>query len=137
MPCTDITDKLTITIDNDDRILDYSLEKLTCGGQVGPDRMISKWLIGKTVSEVLHTELDQFHALLKTKTDLKEYLALKHFMAVQAGFAVYSGCEAGSISDHCTLDSIENTDEKTVVVFHQDVAGVVEQIKSCGGCCKG
>jgi hypothetical protein len=135
MPCNDITDVLRIVIDHDDKITDYSLHKRSCGGAVGEEKLIGKWLIGRLVSDVLDTPLDQFQSLLRTKNDIKEFLAIKHFMIVQAGLSVIIGQESGRVSDYCTLESVEHDHMGTEAVLHVKVDAVIDEIKACSRCC--
>ncbi len=135
MPCKDITDTLEILIDHDERVKDYSLHKRTCGGAVGEDQLIGKWLIGRPVAEVLATSLNDFQGLLKTRSDIKEFLAIKHFMVVQAGLAVLLGQQPGRVGDFCTLESVEGDAEGTKATLHVQVEAVVDEIKACNKCC--
>ena len=137
MPCTDITDRLELTIDSNDRIVRYSLNKLTCGGSVGEESMLKRWVTGKKVSDVMHTTVDTFHATLSKKiSDIKEYLALKHFIAIQTGLAVMIGNKAGSLEDSCTVECIEYNGANTTLVVHINVNLITDKIVACKSCCR-
>ncbi len=137
MPCTDITDRLELTVDSDDRIIGYSLNKLTCGGSVGEEHMIAQWLIGKNVDEVIKTPVDSFHASLRTTiSDIGEYLALKHFIAVQTGLAVMMGEKAGRLEDDCTVECIEYNGTHTTLIVHINVNLITDKIVACNSCCR-
>ncbi len=135
MPCNDITDYLTLTIGPDDRIVDYSLHKRTCGGAVGEEKLIGPWLFKRTVAQILDTTLDAFHAKLRTRQDLKEYLALKHFLSVQAALAIFVGRETGRVADRCTVEAIEYGPDGVRMAAHLDVKAMTDEIAACKNCC--
>ncbi|MFH2026708.1 MAG: hypothetical protein ABIK30_13005 [bacterium] len=137
MPCGDITDILTIKLDPEDRVIDYTLTKRTCGGKVGKERLIKKWLIGKDARQVAITDHVDFQAEIKVRSDLNEYIHLKHFLAVKTGLSVMFGINSGRLDDRCTVENIAYGPEGTEMTAHINVDGVVNDIKSCGPkCCK-
>ena len=131
MPCNDITDHLELTIDANDTVVDYTLNKRTCGGMVGEDNMLGPWLFKRTVTQVMETTLTDFLAGLRTRNDLREYLALKHFLAVRTALEMYAGRQ----QDHGTIESVEYGPEGVRIVAHLDVAGLTEEIQVCMSCC--
>jgi len=135
MPCKDITDTLTLAIDADDRIIDYSLHKRTCGGAVGEEKLLGPWLFKRTAAQVIETPLDDFQAILKTKSDLKEYLVLKHFIAVKTALLIMLGREAGGLEDRCTVEYIDYGPEGIRMGADLSVDGLMEDIKACKSCC--
>jgi len=137
MPCGDITDILTVKLDPEDRVIDYSLTKRTCGGKVGKVRLIKKWLIGKNAKLVTTTDHVDFQRDIKVRSDLNEYIHLKHFLAVKKGLSVMLGLDSGGPDDRCTVENIVYGPEGTEMMAHINVDGVVDDIKSCGpNCCK-
>ena len=137
MPCGDITDILTIKLDSEDRVIDYSLTKRTCGGKVGKVRLIKKWLIGKDARQVAITDHVDFQGEINVRSDLNEYIYLKHFLAVKKGLSVILGIDSGGLDDRCTVENIVYGSEGTEMTAHINVDGVVNDIKSCGpNCCK-
>jgi len=134
MPCKDITDTLKILLDNDDRLVKYSLSKRTCGGAVGQKELIGDWLKGKTARELLGTGAADILDAVKPTEDVEEYLVLKHFFAVQIGVQIMLGLESGGKDDCCRVDTIHYGPKGMVLVAQLDVNGLTEQIKSCGGC---
>ena len=135
MPCGDITDYLELTIAADDKVIDYSLNKRTCGGAVGEDRMLGPWLFKRTASQVIDTTLEDFFAKLRTHDDLKEYLVLKHFLAVRTALEIYAGRQSGGLSDHCTIEAIEYGPDEVRIAAHLDVRGLTDEIQACKNCC--
>ena len=137
MPCNDITDILTINLDPEDLVTDYTLTKRTCGGKIGDKRLIKKWLVGKDAHLVAKTDHIDFQADIKVNSDLNEYIHLKHFLAVKAGLSVMLGLNSGGVEDHCTIENVTHGPEGIEMTAHINVDAVVENIKSCGTkCCK-
>lgn len=135
MPCKDITDTILLTIGEDDRIIDYSLSKRTCGGTVGEDKLIGPWLFKRTVAQVIGTSNAQFLVKLRTQNDLTEYLAVKHFLAVRTTLQAVTGETAGGLRDHCTIETVEYGPEGMEVTAHLDVKALTNEIAACKNCC--
>ena len=134
MPCSDITDSLKILIDNDNRIVRYSLRKKTCQGEVGRKALISKWLKSRELDEIINTTPDEIRTFFPTKSKTWEYLYLKHFLAVQSGLKVLTGKDAGGITEYCRVYKVEYDQKGVILEADISVEGITEQIRSCGGC---
>ena len=135
MPCKDITDTLEILVSPDDRVVEYSLRKKTCGGEVGSESLIAKWLRKRTVDQVLQTSAEDLIASHPGMSELREFLVVKHFLAVQAGLAVMLGHDAGSVDNYCTVDAIEQGPEGIRLTALIKVDGITSRIEACSGGC--
>ena len=135
MPCKDITDILKIYLDPEGRFLRYKLRKKTCGGEVGRESLIEKWLKGRTSESLLDIQPAVVLEAHPTRSDVREYLVIKHFLTIQAALATMLGRQAGGRGDYCTIESIEYGPEGTRLVAHIDVQGMTEEIKACRRCC--
>jgi hypothetical protein len=69
MPCNDVTEVLSLTLDPDDRLTHYSLIKLTCGGGVGNPSLLKKWIANKPASEILSTSTETILEEFPTPSD--------------------------------------------------------------------
>lgn len=134
MPCSDITDSLKIKLDFDNRVLNYSLKKKTCQGEVGRKALLIKWIRNKNLSEIVNTSPDEISRIFPTKSKTWEYLYLKHFLALQSGLKVLSGEESGGAEDYCKVYRVEYDSDGIILEADISVNGITEQIKSCGGC---
>lgn len=134
MPCNDITDQLKLSLDNNEKIIAYSLTKKVCGGEVGEKSLISDWLANKSTSEIVRTEIEQLLAEHTYRTDKREYLIIKHFLAIKAGLQILSGEKSGGVNDYCTVDSIEYSPEGIDLIAQISVNGISDEIKACGSC---
>lgn len=118
MPCRDTSETIKIILDSDERLVDYSFQKVSCGRLIGEENLIGLWLFGKPASEILEMDLAEFEKLVIQKDDLKHFLALKHFVAVQKGLAVLLGRAAGGLDDSCSIDYIDHSPAGLEMVAH-------------------
>ena len=136
MPCKDITDHLRIRLDANDRIINYALRKLSCGGAVGNQSLIMDWLKNKTPEEVLNCDADVVLDAHNVKDEIDEYLLLKHFLALRAGLAVMLGLQSGTVDDYCQVEAIRYSPNGTEILAHISVEGMTAEIQACGRCGK-
>lgn len=134
MPCSDVTEILSITLDSDDRIVHYSLLKRTCGGSVGNPSLLRKWVENRTAQEVLEASPEQLLAALPTPSTTWEFLRLKHLFALQSGIQALFGQKSAMPGDPCVVDSIEMTDGGLRLLAQIKVDILTEKIAACGGC---
>lgn len=136
MPCSDITDVLKIQFDPDGHFLRYTLRKQTCGGEVGRKALITPWLKGKTAEEILAASLADVLTAHKTTSEFREFLIIKHFLAVQAALAVMLGRQAGGPSHFCQIDTIEYDERGTTLSAQIRLDVMTKEIKACNACCR-
>ncbi len=60
MPCDDVGESIRVLLDKDERIIDYSLQKRSCGKAIGEVSLIGRQLYGKTATDILELELEEF-----------------------------------------------------------------------------
>lgn len=135
MPCTDVTEVLSLTLDNDDRVVHYSLSKLTCGAAVGNPSLLRKWIDHRKAVEVLNAGAFEVLEVIPTHSETWEYLTYKHLLAVQHGLRAVMGIKESGPDDICAIQSIE-TDErglKLLALVRVDL--LTSEIESCGSCC--
>jgi hypothetical protein len=97
--------------------------------------MLGPWLFKRTVSEVVASKLEDLFTRLRTRDDLKEYLIVKHYLAVRAALDVYHGRQAGRPQDRATIETITHGPEGVQITAHLDVAGLTDDIRACQNCC--
>jgi hypothetical protein len=134
MPCSDVTEILSLTVDSEDRVVHYSLSKLTCGGAVGNPSVLRKWIEGKTANEILETQLHDVLALLPTASTTWELVTLKHLRAVQLGLEALTGQQNAGAENACAIESVEATPNRVRMIALIRVEAKTEQIQACGGC---
>ena len=134
MPCSDVSEILRIDLDNDDRIIFYSLSKDSCGGGVGKPSLIRKWMKNKTTNDVLAISPSEFAHSLNLKSTTWEYLHLKHLLAIQSGIRAMSGQPPAGAIDYCVVESIEYGSDRTKMTARISVDLMTDEIKSCSNC---
>lgn len=135
MPCNNISDVLELTIGSDDKIVDYSLTKLSCGGAVPASRTIKTWLSNITIDELLEVKPEQFLDAHPTDDEVLEYLLLKHFFSARAGAAAILGKDPFGAEGFCTIETISQTSEGLKARASIKIDAITDEIKSCGRCC--
>ena len=95
MPCGHVSEALSIRLDKADRLLDYTLEKQTCGAPVGQASLLLSELQGKSVDEITQLDLSQTQSIPTPST--KSFLYLKHFNALRHSLLAYTGCDDSSV----------------------------------------
>lgn len=134
MPCSDVTEVLSLTLDPEDRLTHYSLIKLTCGGGVGNPSLLRKWIENRPASEILMTTPDEVLHAFPTPSDTWEFLTIKHLLAVQAGLRALSGETAASPDSICAVETIEHGPKGIRMMALIKVDILTQSITACGGC---
>ncbi len=133
MPCRDVDEILTLTLDRSDRLVDYRLSKRTCGAIVGSERLLLDWLSGASVTEIVALSSVDLDARYRAEDDERAFLYFKHLFALRDGIACVIGSEDALA---VTLESIEVAAEDGSLVARAivEVELMAERIRSCGGC---
>ncbi len=134
MPCRDVTEVITLTIDSEDRLADYALSKRTCGQGVGRYGLLLDWFQGWRVDDIAALEPEDVGERYPGLSQIEEFLALKHLYAVQGALAVLLGREPGGPGDPCAAAAVSHGDGSTMIDARLSVDIITEKIRSCGGC---
>jgi hypothetical protein len=137
MPCNDVAEILKINLDQEGKLLHYSLSKGTCGGGVGEESLLKSWLMAKPAEEIIDAAAESLidaYADSPARGGIENFLLAKHLNAVQRGLAVLLGLEDGAVADPCVVDSINYGPEGIKFVGRLKPSLKPENIKSCGGC---
>ena len=134
MPCSDVTEILSLTLDSDDRVVHYSLIKRTCGGAVGNSSLLRKWIENRSAAEVLTATPEEIMAAIPTRSSTWEFLTLKHLFAVQSGLQAMLGERSSMPGELCVVDSIETAPNGIRMIAELKVDVLTEKINACGGC---
>lgn len=136
MPCNDITDRIELELDDQERLVNYQLMKRTCGAAVGGYSLILPWLKElPSAQAIFSTNSADFLEKHEIRDETHEFLLLKHFFSVKNALEVLLGFETGKREDRCAIDEVEyepNGHLKMTASIRLDV--VTSQIKACGGC---
>jgi hypothetical protein len=134
MPCSDVTEILRIELDSQERLIDYTLTKLTCGGALGKESLLKKWCGGLSTGEILATSIDSFCDRFPTDDAVVEFVRLKHLLALQKGLRALTGEESSRPEDAITIESIEYSAHGSTLTALLKVDAVTDEIRACGRC---
>lgn len=134
MPCADVSEILRLDLDNEDRILFYSLSKDSCGGAVGKPSLLRKWMKNKTTTDVLAISPSEFAHSLNLRSNTWEYLHLKHLLAIQSGLRAMLGEAPAGSTDYCEVESIEHGPDRIKMTARIAVDLMTDEISACSGC---
>ncbi len=134
MPCGDITERIELTLDSDDRIDSYTFFKKTCGGAVGIESLILDDVGGQSVDSIVANTEYGFLQFRNVQDEVEEFLRLKHFHAIQNVLRAYLGLTPAGVKEPCTIASVQYDDGKTIIDAEINVDLMVDQIKSCDHC---
>lgn len=135
MPCSDVTELITVTVGADDTLVEYRFNKRTCGQGVGADSLLIEQLAGRRVDDLLAIDAETFLAEHPVELQIEEFLSLKHLFAVQSALEVLCGKEPGGKDDPCAAATMTVEPDGSVVLEGRIAVDLVEEkIKSCGSC---
>ena len=133
MPCADITDRIELVLDHHDRVLDYTLRKLTCGAEIGQANLLAQMVCGQPIKKIMALHGDDVVTHFSLREE-QEFLYFKHLIAVQEALAVFCGDSAGNPTSACVTEAI-STDEKGFTFTGQlAVELMTDRIQACSGC---
>lgn len=130
-----MTEILSLTLDHDDRVIHYSLSKLTCGQAVGNPSLLKKWIDHRKASEVLNSSANDVLVAIPTRSETWEYLTFKHLVAVQHGLRAIMGENASGPEDICAIQSIETDERGVKLMALVKVDLLTSEIEGCSNCC--
>lgn len=134
MPCQDITEEITLSLNAEDRIRSYNLKKQSCGRAVGEADLLLSWVVGKHIDEFLQIDVDDFLDHFNLTDETEEFLHLKHFFALKIAGQVLVGAAPGGPLDSCAVESIGCDAEGMEILAHLNIDLLTKKIKSCGRC---
>ena len=69
-----------------------------------------------------------------TRSDVREFMVVKHFLAVKTGLEILLGVTSGGIKDYCRVATIEHGPDGVLLVADLSVQGMTDEIRACGNC---
>lgn len=135
MPCSDMTERLELELDPEDRILAYHLTKVSCGANSGQNSSVIKYLEGRAVCSLHDLSPEKLLEEIGPIDAMEEFMVLKHFEAVRGGIAVYLGFDPGGRADYCTVVKVDQDSSGTRVVALINAGTGDLPIASCGSGC--
>jgi len=134
MPCSDVTEILSVTLGADDCLKAYTFSKRSCGKGVGVESLLIDQLGGKSLQELLAYSAEEFLSEFPIVDEIEEFLSLKHLFAVQGALEVLTGKESGGKDDPFAASGVSYGEDETVVEGRISVDLMTEKIEACGNC---
>lgn len=135
MPCNDVTEILELTLDADDRVIDYSLNKQTCGGSVAGRGLVRDWVKGKDAAFILSLAPAQILADSDNPDPTWEYLRLKHLFSIQSALREYAGGDSDSERRRFVeILTIDFGADGARLTARLNVEVITDEIQACGRC---
>ncbi len=111
MPCNDSSSSIWIRLDHEERFLSFQFAKITCGSEIAGQTGFSKYLIGKTLDEVLQVPYLQAISDLNLQEEEAKFVLHLEWDALRAAIAQYLGKEEEGIdAERCKITSITHDD---------------------------
>jgi hypothetical protein len=134
MPCDNVTEIIRLVIDKDDRLVSYKLAKKSCGGVLGQESMLIDMLKGKTTKDIMAIDPTAFRSLYHAQSDVEQFIAFKHFFAINAVLETLTGKQLGGADSPCAVAEISYGNGNLIAEAEIAVDIVTEKIQACGIC---
>ncbi len=134
MPCSDVTENLQLRLDPSDRLEMYVFSKKTCGGQIGNYCKLLPWVKSMTCEEILGLTPDALLAQYPAKSDVEEFINLKHLFGLQAVVGAILGEKPAGVGDTCMLVGVEYDQDGMTAEAEISVDLLTDHIRACTGC---
>ena len=91
MPCKDTTAEITIHLDENDCLIDFTFSKITCNKEIGGGTGFLEYCRGKRAEEILHLEISELLDFFSLESDEDQFLLYMEWEALQAAIAQLLG----------------------------------------------
>lgn len=134
MPCNNLVEQIRVNLDDRDRLTGFRFSKQTCGQDIGASSLLTEFLLGLSVDELLTIDSERLLAVCRPEDDVRRFLYLKHLFAIQSVLSVYTGRSNGASSSPCAIAEIGDDKGQVVIDADIDVVLVADKIRACDGC---
>ncbi len=134
MLCNNLVEQIRVNLDDRDRLTGYRFFKQTCGQDIGARSLLTEFLLGLNVDELLAIDSERLLAVCRPEDDVSRFLHLKHLFAIQAVLEVYTGRSGGIGNSPCAIAEIGDDQGQVVIDADIDIMLVADKIKACDGC---
>ena len=91
MPCKDTTAEITIHLDKNDRLIDFTFSKISCNKEIGEGTRFLEYCRGKLVEEILRLEISELFDLFSLESHEDQFLLYMEWEALQTAVAQLLG----------------------------------------------
>ena len=91
MPCKDTTAQITIHLDENDCLVDFTFSKITCNKEISGGTGFLEYCRGKPAQEILSLEISEILDFFSLESDEDQFLLYLEWEALQAAIAQLLG----------------------------------------------
>ena len=131
MPCKDTTSLMIVNLDHDNRLVDFTYNKVTCSKEIGEGVEYRDLCVGKNVQDVLELAFDTVLEKLNLVETEEQFLVYLQWDALRSALFQYLGKEEGVDEERYQIASVEYDEDG--VSIHQVIRPPrdMPKIKSC------
>jgi len=91
MPCKDSTSKVSVTLNADERLLDFDFSKITCSKPIASETGFKKYCVGLHMDEIAAIEFDEIVRQLAIEDEETQFFLYLEWDALRTALAQYNG----------------------------------------------
>ena len=91
MPCKDTASKITVFLDDKDRLVDFDFSKITCSKEIGGGTGYFEYCKGKSAEEIMQFDFQKPLEFLSPETDEDQFFLYLEWDALRTSIAQYLG----------------------------------------------
>jgi|TARA_B100002003_G_C14126067_1_gene541601 hypothetical protein len=116
MPCKETTSRVTVFLDNDDRLAEFDFSKITCSKEIGGGTGYLEYCKGKSTDEILRLEFQEPLDFLAPVTTEEQFFLYMEWDALRTSIAQYMGDLTDIDQDRYKIASITGDESGTRIV---------------------
>ena len=118
MPCKDTTAEITIHLDDNDCLIDFTFSKITCNKEIGGGTGFLEYCRGKPAEEILHFEISEILDFFSFESEEDQFLLHMELEGLHAAIAQLLGI------------SIDNKRYQIASISYDESGTTINQIMS-------
>ncbi|CCQ91532.1 hypothetical protein NITGR_720025 [Nitrospina gracilis 3/211] len=116
MPCKDSSARMTVRLDAEDRLRDYTFHKITCNRNIGVDKTYHDLCAGQPVSVILDTQFGDLIERLNLLDTEDQFLTYLEWDALRSALQQYVGQSEGVEMERYRIASIDYSEAGNVEI---------------------
>ena len=131
MPCKDTTAKITVFLDDKDRLVDFDFSKITCSKEIGGGTGYFEYCKGKFAEEIIQFDFQEPLEFLNPETDEDQFFLYLEWDALRTSIAQYQGNLFDIDLDRYKIASISCDEKGTTIVQVINPPDEMPKVVSC------
>jgi len=116
MPCKDTTSKVTVNLNNEDRLVDFDFSKITCSKEIGGGTGYFEFCKGKSAEEIIRLDFQEPLDFLNPKTNEDQFFLYLEWDALRTSITQYLGYVSDIDQNRYQVASITCDEKGTTIV---------------------